>query len=151
MPNSPSNPVFTKHITVPASAIDANGHVNNVAFVQWMQDAAIEHYAFIHGTDAQSGDSTWVVREHRVEYLAPAFEGEGIEIQTWIAEVRRVRSLRCYKFLRRSDSGLLVRGETHWVFVDGKTGTPRSIPPSVAGRMPVLPERVESRRRDSNP
>ncbi len=133
--------MFTKRIRVPASAIDVNGHVNNVAFIQWMQDIAIEHYAFIHGTDAQGTDSTWVVREHKVEYLAPAFEGDEMEIQTWIAEIRRVRSLRCYKFLRCSDSRLLVRGETHWIFVDGRSGSPRSIPSSVASRMPILPDR----------
>ena len=27
--------------TVPPEAVDRNGHVNNVVFVQWMQDAAI--------------------------------------------------------------------------------------------------------------
>jgi acyl-ACP thioesterase len=27
---------YSKLITIPRSAIDANGHVNNVAYVQWM-------------------------------------------------------------------------------------------------------------------
>ena len=93
-----------------ASTIDGNGHANNVAYLQWMQDIAVEHYASIHGVEAQGENSTWVVREHKIEYLLPAFEGEEIEIQTWIADVRRVRSLRCYKFIRRSDASLLVRG-----------------------------------------
>lgn len=141
MPISHPDPIFTKLITVSAGAIDKNGHVNNVAYVQWMQDIAVEHYSFIHGIEAQGADSTWVVREHKVEYLLPAFEGEEIEVQTWIANVRRVRSLRCYKFLRKSDARLLVRGETNWIFVDAKTGSPRSIPSSVASIMPILPDR----------
>ena len=135
------DPVFKKLITISASVIDGNGHVNNVAYVQWMQDIAVEHYASIHGVEAQGANSTWVVREHKIEYLLPAFEGEEIEIQTWIADVRRVRSLRCYKFVRRSDAKLLVRGETDWVFVDVKTGAPRAIPSSVASIMPVLADR----------
>lgn len=141
MPIPHPDPVFRKCITVPASAIDGNGHVNNVAYVQWMQDVAVEHYASIHGVEAQGTGSTWVVREHKIEYLRPAFVGEEMKIQTWIADVRRVRSLRCYRFLRKSDATLLVRGETVWVFVDVKTGAPRAITPSVADIMPILPER----------
>jgi len=134
-------PVFKKLITVSPSVIDANGHVNNVAYVQWMQDIAVEHYASIHGVEAQGANFTWVVREHKIEYLLPAFEGEEIEIQTWIADVRRVRSLRCYKFIRSSDARLVVRGETEWVFIDAKSGAPRAIPSSVAGIMPILGDR----------
>ncbi|MEI8310449.1 MAG: acyl-CoA thioesterase [Verrucomicrobiota bacterium] len=141
MPHSHPNPIFKKLIAVSASVIDGNGHVNNVAYVQWMQDIAVEHYASIHGVEDQGANSTWVVREHKIEYLLPAFEGEEIEIQTWIADVRRVRSLRCYKFIRRSDGSLLVRGETNWVFIDTNTGAPRAIPPSVASVMPILPDR----------
>ena len=141
MPVSDPDPIFKKLITVSASVIDGNGHANNVAYVQWMQDIAVEHYASIHGVEAQGENSTWVVREHKIEYLLPAFEGEEIEIQTWIADVRRVRSLRCYKFVRRSDASLLVRGETNWVFVDAKTGAPRAIPLSVASIMPIRAER----------
>jgi acyl-CoA thioester hydrolase len=40
----PVTPVFSKTIAIPQSVIDENGHVNNVAYVQWMQDIAIEHY-----------------------------------------------------------------------------------------------------------
>jgi len=37
--------VFSRTFIVPESAIDENGHVNNVACVQWKQDAAaILHY-----------------------------------------------------------------------------------------------------------
>lgn len=127
----PISSAYTKTITIPESAIDENGHVNNVVYVQWMQDIAVEHYASIGGVDAQGADATWVVREHRIEYLLPAFAGEEIEIKTWIENIRRVRSLRKYEFTRKSDGKVLVRGETDWVFVDVKTGSPRAIPNEV--------------------
>ena len=37
--------VFRLEIVVPESTIDANGHVNNVHYVQWMQNAAEAHSA----------------------------------------------------------------------------------------------------------
>jgi len=124
----PLSSIYTKTILIPQSAIDENGHVNNVAYVQWMQDIAVEHYTSIGGVEAQGPDATWVVREHRIEYLLPAFADEEIEIRTWIENIRRVRSLRKYEFARKVDGKILVKGETDWVFMDAKTGSPRAVP-----------------------
>ena len=33
--------VFEYHHTVAAGEIDVQGHANNVAYIQWMQDAAV--------------------------------------------------------------------------------------------------------------
>jgi len=127
----PTSPIYTKTITIPKTAIDENGHVNNVVYVQWMQDIAVEHFTSIGGIEAQGPESTWIVREHKIEYFIPAFEGEEIEIRTWVENIRRVRSLRKYEFVRKSDGKVLVKGETDWVFVDVKTGSPRSVPEAV--------------------
>lgn len=127
----PISSTYSKTITIPPSAIDENGHVNNVVYVQWMQDIAVEHYATLGGVEAQGPDSTWVVRQHSVEYLLPAFAGEEIEIRTWVENIRKVRSLRKYEFTRKSDGKFLVKGETDWVFVDVRTGSPKAIPGEV--------------------
>lgn len=127
-----TNRIYSRTFIVPAEAIDENGHVNNVAYVQWMQDIAVEHYSAIGGLEAQGRDGTWVVREHRIEYLLPAFAGEEIEVRTWVENVRRVRSLRRYEFARKSDGKILVKGETDWVFVDAKTGKPLPVPEKVS-------------------
>ncbi|HET9910191.1 MAG TPA: thioesterase family protein [Anaerolineales bacterium] len=129
----PISSTYSKTIAIPESAIDENGHVNNVAYVQWMQDIAIEHYQFISGMNSMEPfGATWVVREHRIEYFLPAFAGEEIVIKTWVENIRRVRSLRQYEFVRKTDGRILVKGETDWVFVDIKTGTPRAIPDEVS-------------------
>jgi len=134
----PVSPIYTKTITISKESIDENGHANNVAYVQWMQDIAVEHYSSIGGIEAQGPDSTWVVREHKIEYLLPAFEGDELEIKTWVENIRRVRSMRKYEFIRKSDGKTLVKGETDWVFVDVKTGSPRAIPNTVANVFPAL-------------
>ena len=92
----------------------------------------VEHYESIGGIEAQGKDATWFVREHKIEYLLPAFVGEEIEIRTWVENIRRARSLRKSEFIPQSDGKVLVRGETDWVFVDIKTGTPRAIPQEVS-------------------
>ena len=92
---------------------------------------AIEHYASIGGIQVQGPNSTWVIREHRIEYLLPAFESEEIEIRTWVENIRKVSSLRKYEFIRKTDDKILVKGESDWVFVDVKTGSPQVIPDKV--------------------
>jgi acyl-CoA thioester hydrolase len=129
-PKAPA--IHRDEFVVPESAIDRNGHVNNVAFVQWMQDVATRHFDF-GGVNAAmaTADGTWVARSHKIEYLSPAFVGEHLQALTWIVDFSRVRSLRRYKFLRASDGKLLVRGETDWIFVNVKTGKPCSIPEEI--------------------
>jgi acyl-CoA thioesterase FadM len=82
--------IFSYRFTVPQGVIDENGHVNNVAYVQWMQDAATIHHPQAVGY-VPAENTTWYARAHRVEYLLPASLGEEIEVRTWISEVRCVR------------------------------------------------------------
>ncbi|HOW97066.1 MAG TPA: acyl-CoA thioesterase [Kiritimatiellia bacterium] len=134
----PGGPVYCEEFPVPPQAVDVNGHVNNVVYVQWMQDMAVHHSDAVGGTRAMSeAGGRWVVRAHRVEYLAPAFEGDRIRVATWVADFRRVRSLRRYRFERASDGLLLARGETDWVFVDAATGRPRTVPDDLRRRFPL--------------
>jgi len=134
-------PIFPYEFTVPDEAVDENGHVNNVMYVQWMQDAAVRHYEAMGGRQITIDvGATWVVRSHMVEYLRPAFAGERIKVLTWVVNIRRVRSLRRYKFVRIVDGQVLVRGETNWVFVDATDGSPRAIPTEVASLFTLLPD-----------
>jgi len=125
----PSTGVYRHQFTVPESAVDQNGHVNNVVYVQWMQDVAVLHFEAAGGNPAmEAAGATWVARSHHIEYLKPLFAGEVVIALTWVESLRRVRSLRRYQFLRKSDDVLLARGETDWVFVDIDSGRPRTIP-----------------------
>ncbi len=129
---STTDPVFSYTFNIPSEAIDDNGHVNNVVYVQWMQEAAIRHFEAIGGSaPMRAAGGTWVVHQHKVEYLSPAYANEAIEVRTWVADIRRVRSTRRYEFIRNADGSLLVRGETDWVFVDAKSGRPMAIPEKI--------------------
>ncbi|MFC2077197.1 acyl-CoA thioesterase [Candidatus Bipolaricaulota bacterium] len=137
--------VHRHEFTVPETAIDGNGHVNNVAYVQWMQDIAIEHFAATGGVDLMHDlGGTWVARSHHIEYLRPAFAGDRVEAATWVANLRRVRSLRRYAFTRTSDGKVLARGETDWVFVNVESGRPSSIPEAIKHLFTLVPDGPES-------
>src|SRR5947207_9166587 len=95
------DPVFRLQFKVPAEVVDAHRHVNNVAYVQWMQDAAIGHAEACGGARlARELGGSWFVRMHRIEYLKPAFLNDEITVLTWVVDRRRVRSRRRCRFLR---------------------------------------------------
>jgi acyl-CoA thioester hydrolase len=138
-------PVYRFHFTVTSEAVDVNRHVNNVAYVQWMQDVAIQHANATGCTMiTKAAGAIWVARSHHIDYLSPAFAGDAITLMTWIAGVRKVRSTRRYKFIRDSDEAILARGETEWVFVDAATGRPRSIPEKINDAFGVYNDEPEN-------
>ena len=125
-------------------AVDENGHVNNVAYVRWMQDAAVAHSDAAGCTrETQAAGATWVARSHYVEYLRPAFAGDRLAVLTWVVNWRRVRSLRKFRFRRESDGVVLAVGQTDWVFVDATTGRPRTIARPVREAFVLVPEGEE--------
>ena len=141
MKNNSSEPAapFIHEFIVPGDVIDENGHVNNVTYIQWMQDIAVLHSSRCGGTDAtRKLGCSWVVRSHKIDYLSPTFAGDTVVAATWVANFRKVRSLRRYTFMRKEDNTLLARGETDWVFVNGLNGRPLAIPAEVSGCYPLI-------------
>ena len=138
--------IYKHSLVVPQQAIDDNGHANNVEYVRWMEQAARLH-SHVEGCTQETSliGATWVVRSHRIEYFKPILVGEQIAILTWVANLRRVRSLRKYKFLRLADRSILAAGETDWIFVDAQTGRPRAIPETVSGLFELLSPNEETR------
>jgi acyl-CoA thioester hydrolase len=116
------------------SEIDVLGHASNLAYVAWMQAAALAHSA-AQGWPAQRYQELgagWVVRSHQIEYLRPAFAGEALVIRTWVATFRKVTSLRRYQIIRLADQRVLATAATDWAFINYQTGLPTRLPPGLA-------------------
>lgn len=135
--------VFEYLHRVATDEIDGLGHVNNVAYVRWMQDAAVAH-STAQGWDVQryeSEDCGFVARSHFIEYLQPAFADEEILIRTWIADMQKITSRRCYRMIRRSDGTLLAVAETNWAFLSLTTRRPKRIPPELRDAFELFDDR----------
>lgn len=128
-----SNAIGKTTLVVPPSAIDVNGHVNNVQYVQWMQDAAMAHSAALGWSPERylTLGRTWIIRSHTIEYYHSAYLGETIEVLTWVAGFHKIRSQRNYKFIRPADNTVLASATTVFIFCDLATGRPVSIPSEV--------------------
>lgn len=112
---------------------DAYGHVNNVNYLRYMQEAAFDASAAAGYDLARYAEMGfhWLVRDSDIEYLRPARYADSVIVRTWVADFRRVRSRRAYEFRVAASGGLAARAHTDWVLVDSATGAPAPIPPEM--------------------
>lgn len=104
--------------------IDEQGHVNNVAYVRWIQDVAVAHWQYA-ATKEQQTKFTWVVLRHEIDYKKQAFEGEEITASTWVGKATKITCERFTEIKRGQD--LLVQAKSLWCMIDTQTGKPSRI------------------------
>lgn len=133
--------IGTMVLVVPEDAIDTNGHVNNVRYVQWMQEAAMYHSAQLGWSQDRFAalGRTWIVRSHTIEYRHSAYAGEDLLVFTWVSTFEKIRSLRKFKFYRPDDDTVLATAATMFIFCDVVTGRPVSIPQEIQDAYTVVP------------
>jgi len=112
---------FSRSFIVLAEDIDELGHVNNVAYLQWVQDIAVAHW-----NDAATGEQKekfiWFAIRHEIDYKKPAFENEEVTVTTWVGEWTAVTCERFTEIHRGDD--LLVKGRTVWCMISRETTKP---------------------------
>ncbi len=137
--------VYEHRHTVRDDEIDEQGHANNVEYLKWMQTAAIAH-STAQGWSPQryrDNGAGWVVRTHEIEYLQPAFTGDEIVVRTWVANFKKISSLRKYKICRDVDGTVLALARTDWVFLGMKHRVPRRMPKELIAAFELVPEENE--------
>ncbi|NUR84888.1 MAG: acyl-CoA thioesterase [Nonomuraea sp.] len=106
--------------------IDSLGHVNNVRFLDYLEDARFEMF---HLDPHRAGDgpfSSLVVAKHEIEYRRPLdFRAEPVRVETWVTEIRAVRFTLEHQIL--DDHDLYVTARSVIVAYDVKRGAPRRL------------------------
>ena len=135
---------FVLTVEVDDRAIDMLGHVSNIQYLQWVQDAALAHSAAV-GLDMEGYrklGAVFVVTRHEVDYLRPVVRGDVLEVRTWIDRVSAAKCQRATEVIRltpvamdavRLDAAKVVvaRALTTWGYIELATGKPTRIPDSV--------------------
>lgn len=115
---------FEIEMIVSEKDIDHLNHVNNVVYLQWVQDIATKHWNQLKdGHD--TSNYVWVVIRHELDYSGQATLNDVIKIKTWVGETTGIKSIRHVAFYK--GERLLVKAKTFWCLVDAKTLRPRRI------------------------
>ncbi len=124
---------FVYQHTVTSEEIDDLDHAGNYFYIKWMQHAAIAHSTANGWLPQRYIDlgAGWVARSHRITYLKPAYQGDALDIQTWVANMRSAISLRRYE-ISNANGEMLASAETDWAFVNYARKKPVRIPVEVS-------------------
>jgi len=135
--------VFDLKIEVKPEHIDVLGHVNNVVYVQWMQDVASAHIETLGvGLDQYlEMKHAMVAVEHHVQYRKAAMLDDDIILRTWLYEINALYSFRQYAFFNAKDRSLLFTGNTKWACIEIASGRPKRMSPTfIQAYQPIDPE-----------
>ena len=116
-------------IVVEADLDDLN-HVNNVRYLEWVQDISAGHWKH-NASTAQQKQYIWVVRKHEITYFNAAKLGDEILLETYIAQSKGPISTRKVEIKDNKTKALLVSASTDWCLVSPKTMRPVRIPEEI--------------------
>ena len=129
---------FQIKLSVETSDIDMMGHVNNIVYLRWAQEAAIAHWETAASLQDQA-QIAWIVLRHEIDYKLPARLGDEVVIQTWVGEAAGLTFERHTKILRAKDLQLLAQARTLWCPINPQTGHPRRVSLSVRSQFSATP------------
>jgi acyl-CoA thioester hydrolase len=106
--------------------IDSQDHVNNVRFLDYLEDA---RFGMFHIDPYNAGEEPFkglVVTRHEIDYRRPlGFRAEPVRVETWVTEIRSVRFTIQYEI--RDDSDVYVTATSVLAAYDVERAAPRRL------------------------
>lgn len=105
--------------------LDAQQHINNVAFLSYMQEARVD-LLFTREGDAGGLANGVVVAQQQIEYLAPmGWRPELISVETWVTHIGGASFTLSYEI--KDESTVYARASTVMVAFDLANPGPRRL------------------------
>ena len=106
--------------------LDELKHVNNVRYVQWIQDISKEHWV-TKASEEIRNSVLWVVMNHNITYKNAAVLDDEIKVTTHIESSRGATSVRVVEMHNAKTNQLLLRSKTEWCLLNANTLKPTRI------------------------
>jgi len=112
--------------------LDALNHVNNVAYLQWLEVLRVRYFVDWGMTRYRADDPQLVVRSQTAEYLAPLLRDADYIVTCRTTEYRRTSFTLDYVVF--SDGAVKLTASTVIVMVEPDGATKRALPDTVIER-----------------
>ena len=117
---------YLKTIVVKEEDLDELEHVNNVRYVQWIQDISKEHWQSAVSPKL-SKEVIWVVQNHNITYKGAAKLGDILELKTYIKHTKGATSNRVVEIRNKDTEEVLLESNTAWCMLHPGTFRPMRI------------------------
>ena len=110
--------------------LDALDHVNNVQYLQWVQEIAGAHWETLI-KDKEADYGIWVVRSHTIDYKHPAKQNDWLTLKTHVTLTEGYLSQRIVEIYFKDTRTLVAQCTTQWCYLDPKTQKILRIPQEI--------------------
>ncbi|MES2795455.1 MAG: thioesterase family protein [Bacteroidota bacterium] len=128
---------FQQNISVNSSHLDQMNHVNNVVYLQWVQDVSEAHWMAV-ATPHILEKYYWVALRHEIDYKSQAYLGDELLVKTHLKEYGGVRSKRAVQIYRKADNQLIMESLTTWILMSASTNKPTRISEEMIQLFPLI-------------
>lgn len=122
-------PAFAFDVAVTPAHIDELGHVNNLVYVGWAQEAGVRHWR-AKASAEMLARWVWVASRLEIDFLRESLLGETLRVETWLGDLRGARFDRHVRIVG-GDGGVRARVVTTWALLDANTRRPARVPGEV--------------------
>jgi len=112
-------PIYTYHI-------DFVGHVNNIIYVQWLENARVKliEAMGLHITALSEEDAILpIITETNIRYKKPFFLGDQVTVEVWVSEIFNVSANFRFRFLNQNEE-VCCTARQKVLFIDRETQKP---------------------------
>jgi len=114
--------------------VDMFDHVNNAAYLTYVESARVAYYTNLTGL-ADPRDFDMTVASAKIDFIKPVFYGQTLDVYTRIGRIGN-KSWTLEHEIRDSDTGeVMAVASTVNVFYDHETGRSHPIPPDIVQKM----------------
>ena len=121
---------YVQRRTVQEEDLDHLDHVNNVRYLEWIQDVSKAHWQHLAPLKFQE-NMVWVVKHHDISYKNSAKLHDPIKIITHLDQSHGALSVRVVEILNDKTKTLLVRSITKSCLLNKATFRPMRIPEEI--------------------
>jgi acyl-CoA thioester hydrolase len=131
---------FWTQVVLRFSDMDVMGHVNNVAFVSFYQEARVRFHQYLYGKEAASADADRLILAHlSVDFLREAHHPGTVDIGLGVLRTGRTS----YTLAMAMFEGDECLGLSDAVMVTAGAAGPEPIRDDVRGRLAAMAARVD--------
>jgi acyl-CoA thioester hydrolase len=126
-----SSAVYEHPIRILPDDIDFMGHVNNARYLNWVQDAVVDHWRRFAPAEEVAA-KLWVALKHEITYRRPAFLDDQVIASVVLEKVEGAKAV--YATIIKRGEEVLAEVRSSWCCIDVQTRRPVRIAKDVIAR-----------------
>jgi acyl-CoA thioester hydrolase/thioesterase-3 len=131
---------FETEMTVRPSEIDYNGHVHQSAYLDYLLFARVDQMRRCYKMPIEEffkRGLSWATKSISIHYLKSLYMNERFIVRTWIESFGEKSVNVRFQIIKATSRTIAAEGESTYVLVDAKTGTPVGIPEDIKEKFSI--------------